>query len=227
VAYSSELGRWVQHDPTGYVDGMNLYLGYSGSPVTLQDSHGLESHVFGAGPGSNASVYPWGQLNPDWPLRRPTTQPNADRDALIELLDLYRKARAWNAQSPPWKPGNECQAQAANLAAYLISQNPKYWSPGTDGGSRPTGFGPYVYHHVVVVKPNANAGNTGGPMVIDPYKGPGSNTIDVSLLKPDEFRKDYPYTCRSLTKTCCGGKHIIPVTPEPPKVIYPLTVRTW
>jgi RHS repeat-associated protein len=40
--YSPELGRWLQRDPLGYVDGMNLYEYVSSNPMTFLDSLGLE-----------------------------------------------------------------------------------------------------------------------------------------------------------------------------------------
>ena len=41
--YSAELGRLVQRDPAGYVDGMGLYLFAGGVPVTALDPHGHDS----------------------------------------------------------------------------------------------------------------------------------------------------------------------------------------
>lgn len=51
--YSPELGRWLERDPAGYVDGMNLYDCVSGRPLTASDSSGLwkrerPSHVWEA-----------------------------------------------------------------------------------------------------------------------------------------------------------------------------------
>ena len=40
--YSPVLGRWLQRDPLGYVDGMNLYEYVSSNPMTFSDSLGLE-----------------------------------------------------------------------------------------------------------------------------------------------------------------------------------------
>jgi RHS repeat-associated protein len=37
----TSLGRWTRQDPTGYVDGANLFLAYTGSPVVYIDSQGL------------------------------------------------------------------------------------------------------------------------------------------------------------------------------------------
>jgi len=41
-AYSPELGRWLQRDPLGFVDGVNLYEYVRGMPTRLTDPLGLE-----------------------------------------------------------------------------------------------------------------------------------------------------------------------------------------
>ncbi len=54
------LGRWLQRDPAGFADSMNLY-GYGwGSPVGVRDPYGLD-------------IGDWWRDNARWPLRRPTT----------------------------------------------------------------------------------------------------------------------------------------------------------
>jgi len=40
-SYSPTLGRWLQRDPAGYVDGINLYHGMLGSPLNYVDPLGL------------------------------------------------------------------------------------------------------------------------------------------------------------------------------------------
>lgn len=40
--YSPTLGRWLQHDPGEYVDGVNLYAYISGNPLMGVDPFGLE-----------------------------------------------------------------------------------------------------------------------------------------------------------------------------------------
>jgi len=39
--YSTTLGRWLERDPAGYVDGMNLYLYVGANPLLLIDPLGL------------------------------------------------------------------------------------------------------------------------------------------------------------------------------------------
>ncbi len=41
-SYSPELGRWLQRDPLGYVDGVSLYQYVAGRATVYTDSLGLE-----------------------------------------------------------------------------------------------------------------------------------------------------------------------------------------
>ena len=43
-AYSPELGRFLQQDPAGYVDGMNLYAYAGNNPVRFRDPYGLSAY---------------------------------------------------------------------------------------------------------------------------------------------------------------------------------------
>jgi RHS repeat-associated protein len=49
--YSPELGRWLQRDPLGYVDGVNLYEYESGRPLKWTDPLGLMASPPGEGAG--------------------------------------------------------------------------------------------------------------------------------------------------------------------------------
>ena len=42
--YSTSMGRWVEQDPAGYVDGSNIYLARSANPVGFTDAEGLNDH---------------------------------------------------------------------------------------------------------------------------------------------------------------------------------------
>jgi RHS repeat-associated protein len=56
-AYSPYLGRWLQRDPIGHIDGLNLYAYVAGNPLRWLDLYGLAriviSIVNGNGPGSS------------------------------------------------------------------------------------------------------------------------------------------------------------------------------
>jgi RHS repeat-associated protein len=96
VAYSSELGRWVQQDPAGYVDGVSLYEALISSPTTKLDPDGL--HVSGTGGGGSQEVVPdrptgggpttqpSGPTTTTCPTTGPTTRPRPS-DAIARIVD--------------------------------------------------------------------------------------------------------------------------------------------
>ncbi|MCW5757856.1 MAG: hypothetical protein KIT54_11525, partial [Phycisphaeraceae bacterium] len=59
--YKSDLGRWVQRDPAGYVDGANLYEYARSSPVVGKDAQGLKyqlaTHVLHSGLAGDSRYY--------------------------------------------------------------------------------------------------------------------------------------------------------------------------
>ncbi len=63
-AYDPEAGRFLQRDPLGYVDGLNLLAYVASNPVTLNDPLGqaiqLHSGVGGGAPFSHFSAVGWG-----------------------------------------------------------------------------------------------------------------------------------------------------------------------
>lgn len=101
MSYSPTLGRWIQTDPKGYVDGLSLYEYVRSNPLKFVDPLGTASFVFDGQTlkevGSNGEV-----IN-SWPAvsGRPTkgigevggTCPNPDdpanRDALIRAMDQF------------------------------------------------------------------------------------------------------------------------------------------
>ena len=54
--FSPSLGRWVQQDPMGYVDGMSLYEYVRSGPVTAVDPHGLSTLPANTQPTASAIV---------------------------------------------------------------------------------------------------------------------------------------------------------------------------
>lgn len=41
MSYSPTLGRWLERDPIGYIDGLNLYQYVRGNPTGYVDPSGL------------------------------------------------------------------------------------------------------------------------------------------------------------------------------------------
>lgn len=58
--YAAWLGRWTSTDPSGLIDGVNLFLFVKNSPISLLDRFGEDSsrftHTGGAGPGVDPAV---------------------------------------------------------------------------------------------------------------------------------------------------------------------------
>jgi RHS repeat-associated protein len=64
--YDSELGRWIQRDPLGYVDGMSVYEYVRSTPVNLLDSMGQEAGLGYRRPGEPLIDPDWGKnIKPD------------------------------------------------------------------------------------------------------------------------------------------------------------------
>jgi RHS repeat-associated protein len=64
--YSPALGRWMQRDPIGYVDGVSLYQYVESGPIDRQDPLGLTRF----GP-----FWPWGIIDDGQPNSPPASQP--------------------------------------------------------------------------------------------------------------------------------------------------------
>lgn len=81
------LGRWMQRDPLGYVDGGSLYEYVRSNPTQYMDSYGLSTEF------SSEDNY---RLNPFW--RRKVTDEEAEVD------DHFSEARAiCESQGPGWE----------------------------------------------------------------------------------------------------------------------------
>ena len=75
--YDPETGRWLTHDPLGYVDGMNLYEYVRSMPVSTIDPTGLTpiitswetaQFVRGTNPGEVDIERSWGSDMVPWPV---------------------------------------------------------------------------------------------------------------------------------------------------------------
>jgi RHS repeat-associated protein len=77
--YSPRLGRWLQRDPLGYVDGVNMYAYARSSPTSLIDPLGLTSLLPGApGSGYDPMLGPFGGDNEIGPPLPPKPEPCDD-----------------------------------------------------------------------------------------------------------------------------------------------------
>jgi len=57
--YDAPLGRWVQHDPLGYVDGMNWYEYVESMPIVKIDPKGLLGFAVGPGVSGTLAIPPY------------------------------------------------------------------------------------------------------------------------------------------------------------------------
>jgi RHS repeat-associated protein len=105
--YSPTLARWMQMDPAGYVDGLNLYAAFNGAPAELTDAWGKAArgpHPW-AGHGSTGSEFNTHIANPE-------IGPGANPDAEFASIDVswteIRLSRVTLLESPgsaddmPW-----------------------------------------------------------------------------------------------------------------------------
>jgi RHS repeat-associated protein len=72
--YSPTLGRWLERDPAGYVDGMGLYEYVRGGPIAAVDPWGLQAGSLFAPPHGN-QIYPKDHPRPALPDRWGTRKP--------------------------------------------------------------------------------------------------------------------------------------------------------
>ena len=59
-AYDAEFGRWLSEDPSGFSDGINLFVFVKNSPIRYQDPTGLWAAAVGGGWGGGAAIGPLG-----------------------------------------------------------------------------------------------------------------------------------------------------------------------
>src|SRR6266568_4230545 len=56
MSYSPTLGKWLERDPAGYVDGANLYEYAVGNPERFTDPFGLEALPEGVNPPTGEQI---------------------------------------------------------------------------------------------------------------------------------------------------------------------------
>jgi RHS repeat-associated protein len=89
--YSAELGRFLQVDPVGYMDSMNLYAYVLNNPVNLIDPFGNRSDQHGKGPlsGNDPIIEEIMEIAPDDPKK---AKQKAE-DLIKELENQKQKAK--------------------------------------------------------------------------------------------------------------------------------------
>jgi RHS repeat-associated protein len=134
-SYSPRLGRWLQRDPIGYVDGVSLYLLVGGNAVLWIDAFGLEYGDGDYGSGWGVFLVIWMQ----WP-----TDDEAVMDAQDEVAQLVNETtddRQKLLDVVGYVPGAGALADATNAALDAVQgdvagaiTNALGAIPGGDGG---------------------------------------------------------------------------------------------
>ena len=99
--YHATIGAFLQRDPSGYVDGLNLYEYESGGPIWNSDVYGLESR---RNPTTRPSTGPDAADPTSRPIQIvPRIQPPSAQVPLFQEGD--KKPSRWIIQVPNRKPG--------------------------------------------------------------------------------------------------------------------------
>lgn len=92
--YSPALGRWIQRDPLGYVDGMGLYQYVRSSPAGAVDRWGTATESTTSAPATQATTQ---VAMPEKPL---PAGPEGRYDVDLKKEPITGKAREWEIVNP-------------------------------------------------------------------------------------------------------------------------------
>ena len=117
MSYSPTLGRWMQQDPSGYVDSMDLYEALSSSPADLLDPMGLQAGASTTQAATQPTTIP--TTGPAVP-RPPANDSRRERERwareMADYINGYRDERC-----PPKQ--RECLLDGPTLAAQFAFEN--------------------------------------------------------------------------------------------------------
>jgi RHS repeat-associated protein len=111
--YHATLGRWLQRDPLGYIDGANLYQYSQSDPINRTDPFGLSSGEGPGGPGAPPTGAP-GTPSDQWKSGDPNAAPKDQMypeppDAILEVL------RRIGIMAKKIALGTQSEAQLSNM----------------------------------------------------------------------------------------------------------------
>ena len=125
-AYSAELGRFLQRDPAGYSDGMNLYAYAGNNPLLFSDPYGLYRWSHGA---LEAGVGDW-IFNQYAQIREIERQRREYEEAMRRAEEETRRRRDYENRK-----FNEFKASHAEEIAGMVWDN-RYFKLTTDEAAR-------------------------------------------------------------------------------------------
>ncbi len=219
--YAPAIGRFLQTDPIGYADSMNLYQYCGNNPVNYTDPWGLmaKGETSGWDRLKDRLWRGWHRFRGIDGLLDPYARDYTEEQIRIimesneELVRLQKYMTFRNMFTPPWFLHlNECHSQAARADSILRGKASEfqYWqSVGDIGGSKRWvgSWGPN--HNVTDLRPRTilRRANVGAqPMVLDAFKYPFHPLLpliapskvgpNVEIRPRSDFKNEYPHESR-------------------------------
>jgi hypothetical protein len=194
MSYSPTIGRFLEQDPAGDINGPNGYQLEKSNTISFVDPTGTQAQSpiiptdkpsKGHAPTTQPTTQPTNNNNPTPPT--PPSNPTVAADDQLQALQLAGANYAVNDSF--YRPyTHDCVAQSQGLEDYLnglYNGNIPYWYIGTEQGKTVGGS----YHNVVVLTPKP--GNPLPPMTLDSFHYPfGPRTCQLGTYQ--DFKKKYP-----------------------------------
>ena len=181
MAYNTTQMRWMQQDPSRYVDGANLFGYVRSNPINHCDPTGLETQQ------ERLDRY-----KATYEKEYNSTVYNSVNFETFaggrELAEMRNKASNWNYSSPAWSPNNQCADQAKALEKFLETDfQPIFWDLKVVGGAKWLAL---RNHNVLGVIPKGK--NQLPQMYFDPFKYT-HHDLNMKIGCLCNFQKEYPY----------------------------------